>query len=279
MTRITFTYLFVILISLVIFSCEEVIVIDIDQAPPQLVIDGLVTDEDTVHKVRITKSAGFYGESGENVANADVEVADNFGNVYNYTHNPQGYDSLQGYYFSDQRFAGIVNGVYELRVTLANQTFIGRDTLRPITPIDSLSIRVDTHAVDNPDNDGKIYQVLLYAQEPQATVDFYYFKFYRDSLIEDEDNNIYVFDDKVLGSSLNGLPSPILFREGELASVEIYSLTRQQFVYLTDLASLLHSDGGMFSPPPANPRNNISGGVLGLFQVSGINRASILIEP
>jgi hypothetical protein len=98
-------------------------------------------------------------------------------------------------------------------------------------------------------------------------------------LIEDEDNNIYVFDDKVLGSSLNGLPSPILFREGELASVEIYSLTRQQFVYLTDLASLLHSDGGMFSPPPANPRNNISGGVLGLFQVSGINRASILIEP
>jgi hypothetical protein len=60
--------------------------------------------------------------------------------------------------------------------------------------------------------------------------------------------------------------------------VEIYSLTREQFVYFTDLANILNSDGGMFSPPPANPRSNISGGALGLFQVSGISRASILID-
>lgn len=268
-------------LAIIIFSaCEEIITIDINQAPAQLVIDGLVTNEDTIHMVHITRSADFNGNDGEHVANAIVEVSDNLGNVFNYTHNPEGYDTLQGYYFSDQKFAGQEYAIYELDVSVDNLSFSAIDTLRPITAIDSLSIQVDDEAVEDPENEGKIYQVILYAKEPQETTDFYYFKFYRDGLIDtDGDGNVYVFDDNVLGSSLDGLPSPILFREGELASVEIYSLTREQFVYFADLANILNSDGGMFSPPPANPRSNISGGALGLFQVSGLNRASILITP
>lgn len=272
-------YIISVLATIIFAACEEIITIDINQAPAQLVIDGLVTSEDTIHKVRITRSADFIGNESGDVANAIVEVSDNQGNVFNYTHNPEGYDSLQGYYFSDQKFGGQEFAIYQLKVTVDNRTYSASDTLRPITAIDSLSIKVDDDAVEDPENEGKIYQVLLYASEPQETIDFYYFKFYRDSLIEDGDNNVYVFDDKVLGSSLDGLPSPILFREGELASVEIYSLTREQFVYFIDLANILNSDGGMFSPPPANPRSNISAGALGLFQVSGISRASILIDP
>ena len=265
--------------SITIMGCEEIITIDVNQAPTQLVIDGLVTDQDTIHMVQITTSTDFEGNGSQDVINASVEVSDNLGNVYNYTHNPEGSDSLQGYYFSDQKFAGQEYAIYSLSVSHNSELYNASDTLRPITNIDSLLIRVDTEALDDEENDGKIYQVLLYAQEPQETIDFYYFKFYRDSLIEADDNSIYVFDDKVLGSTLDGLPSPVLFREGELAAVEIYSLTREQFVYFTDMANLLNNDGGMFSPPPANPRTNLSGGALGLFQVSGISSASILIVP
>lgn len=273
-------YIIGVISTIYISACEEIITIDINQAPAQIVIDGLVTSEDTIHMVRITRSADFNGNNGEDVANAFVEVSDNQGNVFNYTHNPEGYDSLEGYYFSDQKFAGEEFAIYQLNVTVDNRSFSASDTLRPITAIDSLSIKVDDDAVEDPENEGKIYQIILYAKEPQESVDFYYFKFYRDGLIDtDGDRNVYIFDDKVLGSSLDGLPSPILFREGEVASVEIYSLTREQFVYFTDLANILNSDGGMFSPPPANPRSNISGGALGLFQVSGISRASILIDP
>jgi hypothetical protein len=275
-------YIIIILTTIIFSSCDEVITIDINQAPAQLVIDGLITDEDTIHMVRINRSTDFNASTNNEVANAIVEVSDNLGNVFNYTHNPEGYDSLRGYYFSNQKFAGEEYAIYQLNVTVDNMSFSASDTLRPITAIDSLSIEIDDDAVEDSENEGKIYQVILYAKEPQETVDFYYFKFYRDGLLDndsDGNGNVYVFDDKVLGSSLDGLPSPILFREGELAGVEIYSLTREQFVYFTDLANILNSDGGMFSPPPANPRSNISGGALGLFQVSGLNRASILIEP
>lgn len=259
-------------------SCEEVILIDIDQAPPQLVIDGLITDEDTLHKIRISRTADFVGNGGSEVMDAIVEVSDNFGNTVNFTHNPEGIDSLDGTYFSDQKFAGITGRIYSLSVDVDNFNYSASDTLRPITTIDSLSIIVNPDAVDDPDSEGEIYQVILYAKEPQESLDFYYFRFYRDSVLV-EGNNVFVFDDKLLGNSLDGLPSPVLFKEGELASVEIYSLTREQYVFYTDLANLLGSDGGMFSPPPANPRTNISGGALGLFQVSGLARASILIEP
>ena len=275
-------YIQIIIFSIVVIiglsSCEEVINIDVEQAPSQLVIDGLVTDEDTIHVVRLSLSGGFDGGVPAEVTNAMVEVRDNLGNIYNYTHNPEGLDSLQGYYYSDQKYMGRVNGIYQLDVSVGTKSYTAMDTLRAVSSIDSLSIRIDDQAVKDSENDGKIYQVLLYAREPQETIDFYYFKFYRDSVLE-VDDNIYVFDDKVLGGSLDGLPSPILFREGELAGVEIYGLTRVQFVYLTDLGSLLNNDGGMFSPPPANPRSNIKGGALGFFQVSGLNRASILIEP
>ncbi|MEN8249538.1 MAG: DUF4249 domain-containing protein [Bacteroidota bacterium] len=267
-----------LLFSLTFLACEEVIELDINQSPPQLVIDGILTDEDTTHYVRITKSSEFGSNEAINVTDGLVEVSDELGNVFNYTHNPSGVDSLQGYYFSDQPFAAREYGVYELDVTVEGNNYFALDTLRPISDIDSLTVEIDPMADFFPDNDGMIYQVKLYADEPLETVDFYYFRFYRDSVIEARDQ-VYVFDDRILNGSLDGLPSPINFREGEMASVEIYSLTRQQFVYFMDLSNLLNNDGGMFSPPPANPRTNIQGGALGLFQVSGIRRASILIEP
>jgi hypothetical protein len=259
------------------FACEEVVEIDVNQSPPQLVVDGLLTDEDTFHTVRISTTANFNGESGQVITGAAVQVRDNLGNIFNYIHNPTGADSLNGMYYSEQKFAGVTGRVYDLEVLINELTLTATDTLLPITEIDSLVIREDPFADPN-DKNGRFYQVLLYAAEPQETRDFYYFRFYRDSVIV-ADNSVFAFDDEPLGDRLDGLPSPVNFAEGEYASVEIYSLSREQFVFYSDLGNLLNSDGGMFSPPPANPRSNIRGGALGLFQVSGLRRAGLLIEP
>jgi len=267
-----------VFLGLIVTSCEEVIEIDINQAPPQLVIDALVTDEDTVHVVRLSTTSGLEDDSGIEITGASVRVSDNVGNTYNYLHNPSGIDSLNGYYYAEQPYAGVIGRIYDLEILINNSTITASDTLLPITEIDSLEVRVDPFAEFDSDNDGRIYQVLLYAEEPAATRDFYYFRFYRDSVII-ADNSVYAFDDDILGDRLDGLPSPVNFKAGEYASVEIYSLTREQYVYYTDLNNLLNSDGGMFSPPPANPRSNIKGGALGIFQVSALRRAGVLIEP
>ena len=58
----------------------------------------------------------------------------------------------------------------------------------------------------------------------------------------------------------------------------MYSITREAFVYYNDLFNLINNDGGMFSPPPANPRSNVINGALGYFQASAIEMETIIIE-
>lgn len=260
------------------FACEEVVTIDLEQTDVKLTIDGLLTDQLKTHEVKLTTSIDFYDTDIPPVSVATVEVVDEFGTTYNYTHNPLAVDSLEGVFYSEIPYQGQTGRAYTLNVTYDGTTYSATDTLKRVTSIDSLAIQLDQQAVNDDENDGMIYQVVLFAEEPDETDDFYFFKFYRDSVREDSDQ-IYAFDDRTLGSSLDGLPSPILFREGELAGVEIYSLTREQYVFYVDLANILNGDGGLFAPPPANPRTNLSNGALGIWQVSGVSEGSILIEP
>jgi uncharacterized protein DUF4249 len=260
------------------FACQKVVELDIEQSTPQIVIEGLLSDKDTVHYVKVSRSIQFY-ETGLNpVENANVVVIGE-GNSYTYSHNPLSVDSLNGYYFSDIAFAGKIGEVYALNVNVDGINYDADDTMRHVTPIDSLTFELASHPSDEDVEDGKLYQALLYAQEPEETEDYYQFQFFRNDTIISDPDNIYVFSDIAFGPTLNGLQSPVLFREGELASVQIYSLTREQFIFYSDLANLLNNDGGMFSPPPANPRNTFTNNALGLWQVSAISEDSIRITP
>ena len=73
------------------FGCTETIELDLDQAPPRVVVDGLITNEDTEHYIRLTRSMGFYQEGkAPGVSGAEVEVTDNAGNIHQFTENETG---------------------------------------------------------------------------------------------------------------------------------------------------------------------------------------------
>lgn len=260
------------------FSCEKVVVLDIEQSTPLVVIEGMLTNKDTVHYVKVSQSIQFYEVGLNPVTNAIINVKGG-GETYSYSHNPMALDSMDGYYFSDVSFSGIIGNSYTLDVDVNGVNYVAEDTLLKVTEIDSLSFKLAPNPSDEDEADGKLYQALLYASEPQDTDDYYQFQFYRDKELIAYPNNIYVFSDIAFGADLNGLGSPVLYREGELASVQIYSLSREQYVFYTDLSNLLNSDGGMFSPPPANPRNTFTNNALGLWQVSAVNEDSIRIIP
>lgn len=118
----------------------------------------------------------------------------------------------------------------------------------------------------------------LNAQEPQDREDQYLFKFYRnDTLVRDFPTDIYVAEDELLGGNIAELEIAGYYAVGNVSRVEMYSLTREAFVYYSDLSNLLNGDGGMFSPPPVNPRSNISNGALGYFQVSAIDVEELVV--
>jgi hypothetical protein len=272
--------LVLVLLSVVFFSCDEPYQLDAEQGKSYVVIEGQVTNVDGFQYVKVTRTADFYA-SGKTprITDAAVVVTDDTGNVFPFTHNPGNKADSAGYYLPETAFVGQIGRTYTLNVTVDGVLYEAKDQLFRVTPIDSLSYRVNEEEKEDPEDYGKFYEVLIYAKEPQDTKDYYLFKFYRnDSLIYDSDTDIYFADDETLGENIDGVPSPMYFAPGDKARCEIYSISREAFVFYSDLQGLLNNDGGLFSQPPANSRTNISNGALGFFQASAIHFNGIEIK-
>jgi hypothetical protein len=262
------------------WACEETIRLDIRQTAPRVVVEGLVLEGAEGHFVKLTRTAGFYQTgSTPRITNALVQISDSEGNVFPMVHNPGNHPDSLGVYLPESSLVGVAGRSYTLRVEVEGEVYEGSDDLLPIQPIDSLTTRQNPREKLDPEEPGRYYEVLLYAKEPQETRDYYLFKFYRnDSIMNSNGLFVYVADDTAIGERINGIPAPVYFKEGELARVEIYSLSRTAFRFFFELNTLLTNDGGMFGPPPANPRTNLSNGALGFFQTSARARESILVE-
>ncbi|HEY0653179.1 MAG TPA: DUF4249 domain-containing protein [Chryseosolibacter sp.] len=265
----------------VLTSCEESIVLDVNQVQPKIVIEGLVTDKPGYQMVKVSRSVGFYTDGvTPRITNAVVTVTDDLGEQIVFTHNPRNHPDSSGIYLPATRFVGKVGRTYTLHVNADGQNFEASDDLLPVISMDSLKYDINEFQQEDPNEEGKIYELLMFAREPQNIKNFYLFKFYRnDSLTYFNDTDVYYSDDELLAENINGATSPVYYGINDEAVVEVYSLSRVGYVYYNDLFSILNSDGGgMFGPIPASPRTNLSNGAIGFFQVSAIDISSVKIE-
>jgi hypothetical protein len=176
-------------------------------------------------------------------------------------------------------FTGVIGKTYSLHVDVDGEMFEAQDKLNPVTIMDSLKYRINADEKRDPKIEKRFYELLMYTTEPPESEDFYLFRFYRnDTLNLYFPSDIYFSDDKTLAEKINGIPSPVYFQLGDSARVEMYSLSRTGFVFYNDLFNLINNDGGMFSPPPANSRTNLSNGALGFFQVSAVDVVGLRIK-
>ncbi len=256
---------------LLMMSCEEPITIETDQAPSQIIIEGLITNEMKRHSVKVSRTTDFYATgSTPRVIGATVTVSDNFNNVIEFN------DIGNGEYQPDQAFEGIVGNIYDLMVEVDGQTYTASEELLPVTTVDSLTFELNEEETKN--EGVNIFSVFLFTVEPQDEDNYYLFKFYKNGhWLNEEGEDITVTDDTAVGEAIDGIEAPYLYVKGDTARVEMYSLTRETFIFWNDVATLIFSDGGVFAPLPANPRSNITGGALGVFQVSAVNGKDIVI--
>lgn len=263
------------------FSCEEATKLDLRQTPPRIVIEGLVTDRPGFQSVKVSRSSEFYS-SGKSprVADAIVKVSDDAGHEFNFVHNPRNQADSAGIYIPETAFTGEVGKTYTLRVEADGQVYEGSDELLGVIAIDSLKFRINEDQEKDPKEPGKVYEVLMYAREPQDEENYYLFKFYRnDSLKVYNPTDIYFTQDDLLAENIDGVPSPVYFGPNDKAKIEVCSLTRRGYVFYNDLSIILTNDGGgMFGPIPASPRSNLTNGALGFFQVSALRDRETVIE-
>lgn len=278
------------LLTLLISGCEETIILDVRQTPPRLVIEGLVTDQVKHQVVRLRRTVSFYSEGpSPGVAGALVEVTDSEGNTFAYVHNPRNHPDSVGIYLSENPYAAELNMVggepdwsnlrtYQLQVILDGEIYTATDELRPVSDDFTVSYRLDTDRAEDEDEED-IYEVLYTVTEPQDSKDFYQFRIYRNDTISNADGSeLYYADDTIIGEEIVEVPAPGFYALQDTVRAEVYSISRAMYNYYLDSDILINSDGGMFSPPPANPRNNWDQEVLGYFQVSSVISDEVIIE-
>ena len=269
-----------ILLLLSFFACEKTVILDIEETESKVVIEGLITNSVDLNYIRLSRSRDFYASGpAEGINNATVVVNDNAGGEVRYLHNPDNVPELDGVYLPETPYAGIIGNTYTMSVMVDGESYMAQETLLPVTQIDSLTVIVNEDEMEDPDEENHFYEVLFFAQEPQDRVDHYLFKFYgNDEIVRDSEEDIYFAEDEFIGEAIDDLPIAGFYELDDLVRVEMFSISREAFVYYNDLFNLLNNDGGMFSPPPANPRTNLSNGALGYFQVSAVEMDEIVIE-
>lgn len=275
------SFITIILFTLLAVSCDEPAELDLKQTPPRIVIEGLLTNKPGYQNVKISRSTHFYN-SGQTprVENATVIVQDDAGHEYPFVHNPGGDADSAGIYVPETDFVGEIGRTYTLSVDVDGEQYQASDQLLSVTPIDSIAFRINEDEQEDPNEPQKIYELLLYAHEPQDEDNYYMFKYFRnDSLIIYNPTDIYYSDDIMLAENINGVPSPVYYGVNDRARLEMYSLTRNGFIFYNDLSTILNNDGGgMFGPIAASPRTNLTNGALGFFQVSAVAEKDTHIE-
>jgi hypothetical protein len=123
-----------VLVAGALSSCEQVIEVDLNQAGPQVVIEGIVTDRPGPYTVALSRSGNYFEQSLSFpvVTNAVVIIWDDLGNR----------DTLRegdpGIYRSSSVLRGVSGRTYSLRVETGGNGYDAVSTMPQRVAIDSL---------------------------------------------------------------------------------------------------------------------------------------------
>lgn len=271
--------LFLTLLALLTMSsCEKVIQLDLNDTTSRLVVEGWVYDGNGPFTVSLSQTTSYFKpEASPRVTGAVVVITDNGGQADTLT-------EVQPGIYETGHLQGIAGRRYRLQVDWKGETFTAESDLPSVVPIDSLGF-IPSETFPLSGEEGK-YLVTFFAVEPQPERNWYRFNLYkylasesRDSLVNDRSGMWIITDDTALKGEVADLPFMFAFEAGDSIIVEMLSLDQPAYNYLLGLQTQLSGDGGMFSPPPANPESNITGGGIGYFGASSRVKRGIRINP
>lgn len=255
-------------------ACEEPIELDLEPSEPQLVIECAVTDsprEGTTARITYTK-AFESPEPDPTVSGAMVVISDNAGNV----------DTLPevlgkpGFYQLPNLY-GVVGRRYFMEVRVQGETYTAEAEMRRPLVIDTLfAVWREQPLLE----DG--WYLGFGAQENPGLGDYVFFRFFQDDSLLVQPRFLWVDQDEfydgqyVFGEFFNAYFTPEE-AAGATVRVEAHSIERIAFEYYRSVITFQQGVGDPFSPPPWNPRSNITGGALGLFRASAVSEATTVI--
>ena len=243
------------------FGCTKTINVDLKNATPELVIEGIVTNT-TFAQVNISKSVQFSSSNTfPPVSGAAVNITDDLGN--NYTLN----ESNPGTYTSST-LIGEPGHTYNLTVNTEGKTYTSTSTMPLQVQLDTLLFEQIVFGNE------EVWIVKPQYTDPAGFGNYYKFTEYINGT---RYPNIWVWDDNFTNNGVSTRPliqndSDIL--ASDTIEVEMQCIDRNVFRYFTALVDVQSN-----STTPVNPDTNIVGGTLGYFSAQTSQRKKAIVQP
>lgn len=268
-------YIFALSLSLLLIGCEEVVDVDLNTAPPRLVIDAAIDWEQgtsgSLQTIKLSKTAGFYDTTVPKVTGATVFVTNSSNTVFNFTEN----DVPGDYVCTD--FVPQIDETYTLTVIVEGQTYTATETLKSVASI--TEIQQDNQGGFT----GDLIDIKALFDDPGNQENYYLFKYkYSNQVTLD----YQVTDDRFFqGNTIFSLSNNEDLEAGDQVEITHFGISRTYYNYMNVLISIAgNTNGAPFQSPPATVRGNIintsnfDNYALGYFRASETDSATYTVQ-
>lgn len=257
--QISFIFFGLLLFS----SCEDVIVLDLEEAEPRLVIEGTIDAGAQEAQVWLSRTNAFYeAASSQIVDGAVVRLVNPFGEGYELVQEADG-----AYRYSD--LAVEPGEQYRLEVTVDEVVYTALAEVPFPVVLDSLNQEEISFPFANEEEPS--FQVFANWTDTPNRINYYRIKAFVDG--EELPDNYTLLNDELSDGNPLVIPIREAFEAGSLVRIELRSVDAAYYDYFQKLSTILAQ--GANSATPFNPKGNFDQDVLGYFGIYHISALAI----
>ncbi|MFV5703789.1 DUF4249 domain-containing protein [Flavobacterium sp. XS2P12] len=269
------TLLLVIITALFFHSCEDVIPVDLNTAPPKLVIEASINwkkgTAGNQQKIKLTTTTDYYSTVIPKVSEATITIKNSSNIIFNFVESAN-----KGEYVCNN-FIPVINESYTLTVISEGAIYNASETLKSVAPI--------TEIIQNNEGGftGKNKEIKSYYKDPANEPNYYLYKYIYSNQVK---SNFYVdLDEFFDGNKFFSISQNDDLKSGDAIEISHYGISKSYYNYLSVLVSIAgNNGGGPFQSPPATVRGNIVNTTnstnfpLGYFSLSEVDIKNYTIQ-
>lgn len=260
-------YIALMISSLFITSCEEVVDVDLETAAPRLVVDASINwvkeTPGTVQTIKLTTTTGYYNTVIPVVSGATVYITNSRGRVFDFNETP----GTGQYVCTD--FLPETGKTYVLTVINDGQTYTATEILYAVPDMSRIQ------QTDEGGFLGEDKEVRFFFDDPADEENYYMVRYDTDIIPYPEYD---VMEDRFTnGNEMFNYFSDEDLKTGDRLDIKLYGISKQYYNYMAKLLDIAGgSGGGPFTTPPATVRGNLvnqtneSNYALGYFRLSQV---------
>lgn len=261
------TGILIVLSGVFLASCEKVINVDLDTAPPKLVIDAsidwLKNTPGNEQRIKLSTTTGYYKAEFPAVSGATIFITNSTNTVFNFPETPNA-----GEYLCTD-FKPVIGETYKLTVTLNGVTYTATETLIGTPQIDN-TIKQDSAGGMTGDE-----IEINFSYQDDGSQNNYYMTSIKTNRVA-YPQYFLESDENFQGRKMVQYYSHEDLAKGDAVNIKLYGISRRFFDYFNKIIVASGNNDSPFPTTPTAVRGNIinqtdaDNYVLGYFRLSEV---------